>query len=509
MNAYIDRLVEMGFLIPNPDAEWHAAPLLVPKPNSRAEFRMTVDLRPVNAATKKESWPMPHLESELQDFAGSACFASLDFCSGYWQCPLDKDSWNACGIVCPKGVYSATRTLQGLTNAVKYFQSTVEPLFFDLRHYLKAWLDDFNLHAKDEAVHLRNLRQFFEICKEKNLFLSAKKCEFFAKNIRWCGRIISKDGYCMDPRNAEALRDLQLPTTADELCEFVHCCRWMSVGIPDFQALVEPLVLVLNEAHKQSGRKTKRSIKGMQLRQLGWNKEHITSFYKLQEALKESVKLSYPKAGKIICVYTDASDRFWYGVVSQTDENELKKPLHLQSHEPLAFTGGVFKKAEANWNTFEKEGFAIFQTFDCLDYLFLDEHPVHLFTDHRNLLYTFAPMALQPAMKRHAVSKVQRWAIFLSKFEYIIEHVDGSQNIFADILTRWTKGYRGNERVATSKICSLLLDASCSVPSTDDVEWPSIENMKAAQARFASHVPPDAKEDSWYLSCLWSCVDSE
>ena len=53
MNAYIDRLVEMGFLIPNPDAEWHAAPLFVPKPNSRAESHMIVNLRPVNAATKK------------------------------------------------------------------------------------------------------------------------------------------------------------------------------------------------------------------------------------------------------------------------------------------------------------------------------------------------------------------------------------------------------------------------------------------------------------------------
>ena len=42
----------------------------------------------------------------------------------------------------------------------------------------------------------------------------------------------------------------------------------MKVGILDFQGLVEPLVLVLNEAHKQSGRKTKRSSRGMQLHQV-------------------------------------------------------------------------------------------------------------------------------------------------------------------------------------------------------------------------------------------------
>lgn len=50
LDKYVDKLVEMGFFIPNPKASWQAAPHLVPK-DSMAQFRKTIDLRPINTAT--------------------------------------------------------------------------------------------------------------------------------------------------------------------------------------------------------------------------------------------------------------------------------------------------------------------------------------------------------------------------------------------------------------------------------------------------------------------------
>ena len=52
-NAYIKQLVEMKFLVPNPEAEWQAALILIPKPGSRAKLRIAINFRPVNAATVK------------------------------------------------------------------------------------------------------------------------------------------------------------------------------------------------------------------------------------------------------------------------------------------------------------------------------------------------------------------------------------------------------------------------------------------------------------------------
>ena len=482
LNKYVDRLVEFGFFIPNPDADWQAAPLLVPKRNSKADFRLAIDLRPFNSATIRKAWPMPHLESELLDFAGSECFASLDFCHGYWQLPLAPESYSACGVVCPQGTYSATRALPGLTNATSYFQSTVEPLFQELRSSMKAWLDDFNLHSKTETELLHLLERFFDICSTHNLFLSARKCEFFTKRVRWCGRVINKDGYQLDPARIEGLRAMDVPRTADEVCEFVHSCRWMSLSIPDFARRVEPLVELLEKAYAKSGRRTKRSIKNISLKDLSWGAQHEQTFLDLQESLKKAVAVAFPRPGHTLCVYTDASERFWSGIVSQTTEDELKKPYEEQRHEPLAFLGGAFRDAELNWSTFEREGFAIFQTFEKLDYLFLDDHPVHIFTDHRNLLFTFAPLALQPKLARHTCSKVYRWATFLSRFDYVIEHIEGPRNVFADMLTRWTRRYRG-ERLSSKKVCSLVLAPSQTIYRAEDLSLPSADLVIRAQAQ--------------------------
>ncbi len=80
--------------------------------------------------------------------------------------------------------------------------------------------------------------------------------------------------------------------------------------------------------------------------------------------------------------------------------------------------------------TFEKEAFAIYQAFKILDYLFYDDAPAHVFTDHRNLLFAFAPPCCVPGLRRHTVGKVLRWALSLSKFPYVIEHIEGERNVF-------------------------------------------------------------------------------
>ncbi len=191
---------------------------------------------------------------------------------------------------------------------------------------MKAWLDDFNLHAKTEDEILNFLEKFFSICRDRGLFLSALKCNFFAKFFKWCGRIISGDGYSMDPSRLAGLKDMDSPRTADELAQFIYCCRWMSVCIPNFVHIVAPLHEILEEAYKKSGRRTKRSIKSIALSSLSWGAIHESSFKKLQDTLRNAVKLSYPKEGHELCLYTDASDKYWSAVVTQTTKNQLDLP---------------------------------------------------------------------------------------------------------------------------------------------------------------------------------------
>ena len=481
LDKYVETLKQMGFFIEMPTAEWQAAPLLVPKRGSKAKYRLAVDLRPVNAATTKEAWPMPHLDSEIYDFAGSSYFASIDFVSGYWQLPLHKDSFTACGVITPKGVLASTRVLPGLANATRYFQSTVEPLFSELRDHMKAWLDDFNLHAADESTLLDKLSRFFEICGEKRLYLSARKCRLFCKELKWCGRIITGEGYRLDPVKLSGLQDLHTPRSADELSQFVHCSRWMASAIPDLARRIKPLNDILEDAYTRVGRRTKRAIRKISISSLSWGPVHDRAFEDLQESLRHAITIAYPDPRKVTCIFTDASEKFWSCVITQTSPEQLKRAVTEQKHEPLGFLAGELKNSSANWTTFEKEGYAIVQAFGKMDYLLMGAPNVRVFTDHRNLLFVYAPLALEPSLGRHVVSKVQRWALYISRFRYVIEHVPGQQNVFADILTRWLRGYRKEER---GLVCSMILDtAQQMVPSADSIPWPSIESMRSAQER--------------------------
>ena len=510
MERYTGKLLEYGFVRITNNADWVAAPLIVSKAPP-ANFRLTVDLRPVNAVTKPMVWPMPNLDAEIADMKYSKCFASIDFVSGYWQLPMAEESQPLHAFMTNNAVVQPTRTLQGGRNSGANFQGKVEPLFSDLREWLKAWLDDFALHHSTEAGMLDVLRQFLEICRLKNLRVSIPKSHLFQRELKWCGRIISEEGVQYDPKHFDGIVNCSLPVTAGKLCEYVHCAGWMSQGIPEFAKRIAPLRSLLEVAYKKSGKRTKKSISKIYLSTIGWNQEHADAFLDIQTQLREQLKLAHRDKEKKLCIYTDASDRYWAAVVTQCEPSELSKPVAEQIHQPLAFLSGEFKGPQFGWTTYEKEGFAVAETFHRLDYMLMCEQDIRIFTDHRNLLFVFAPSTLEPTLGRHKVLKVLRWAVFLSQFMYRIEHVDGDENIMADIMTRWLRGYRVNEK--TIKRVAHLLQAIDIVPSPLETkfDWPNASAIANAQKKHISERPIDAiqaEDGTWTVRGLIWIPDS-
>lgn len=74
-------------------------------------------------------------------------------------------------------------------------------------------------------------------------------------------------------------------------------------------------------------------------------------------------------------MFTDSSDRYWAGVFTQCAPREVEKEDAEQRHEPLAFLSGEFTGLELAWMTYEKEGYAIMQIFQRMDYRLLCEEP--------------------------------------------------------------------------------------------------------------------------------------
>jgi RNase H-like domain found in reverse transcriptase len=154
----------------------------------------------------------------------------------------------------------------------------------------------------------------------------------------------------------------------------------------------------------------------------------------------ESMTLAYPDPDKRICVLTDASDRFYAGLVIQIDEEQPDLPMEGQDHQPLAFMSGEFKGAQLRWTVPEKEGFAIVDTETKMDYLFISHDEFSILSDHFDLTHIYNPLSadVSSASYRH---KLQRCALKMPVFSYRMEHVMGELNYWTDLVTRWGIGW--------------------------------------------------------------------
>lgn len=198
INNYIDELVNVGVLEDRPMAEWQAVPLLVLKPGSKDEYRMTIDPRPRNAAIKKESWPLIHIDPEVQDFSGDSYFPLMGFIAAYWQIAMHPASVDLVGIVTPNRVLGSKRVLQGLANSVIHFHLSVEPKFARIRDKSRHILMTLLPIAKQRNNFWIHWKHFFRPVGNAIYSYRPGSAIFFLRQVKWCGRLIDGPGYSLD-----------------------------------------------------------------------------------------------------------------------------------------------------------------------------------------------------------------------------------------------------------------------------------------------------------------------
>ena len=252
------------------------------------------------------------------------------------------------------------------------------------------------------------------------------------------GRVVNGEGIKHDPERLKALRELPAPITAGDLQQFLCGVNWMRSSLPNYNVTVAPLQELLEQALRAAGKRTKSAAKKQKLADHGWSTSHEEAWSKAKLMLNEAIVLAHPDPDKEFCLYTDASISHWGGVLTQIPAEDLPLPREEQRHEPLAFLSGSFKGASYNWNIVEKEGYAVIAATDKLAYLLHRQRGFHLYVDHKNILYIMNPNGGATTMvPKHVEDRLQRWAIRLMGFKYVIHHVPGEENYLADILSRW------------------------------------------------------------------------
>jgi RNase H-like domain found in reverse transcriptase len=135
--------------------------------------------------------------------------------------------------------------------------------------------------------------------------------------MRYCGRSITKDEVRFDPKNEEALQTMREPQNGADLVQCVAAVDQMRSAIPNYSKRVAHLHAALAKVLDGKRRRTKKAAAAVSLLRL-WGLEEQAAFKDLQAAIMDSMTLAFPDPDKRICVLTDASDRFYAGLVTDT-----------------------------------------------------------------------------------------------------------------------------------------------------------------------------------------------
>ncbi|ETV90041.1 hypothetical protein H310_15126 [Aphanomyces invadans] len=426
--------VSAGLCYRNPRSKWCSVPLIVKKPDAN-NFRMTVDVRPVNAQTERIIWPMPMLKVIVDHLAGAEVFFSLDFFKGYWQFALDKASQEIFSFLTDTGIYTPTRVLMGGTDNVQEMFAT------ELYKSLLIWLDDLLGYEKTKEGLLAALERVLEICHQRGLKLNPKKFKH-------------------DPDRLKALQDLKMPVTGQDLQQFICAMNWMRMSIPRYNVIVQPMTDLMESVYKAAGGRTLQKVAKVAL---------------ADQALSLVVTLAHPKQDRLICVFA----------CLPTQVTTIGEKLKTMSRSCSLVER--FRERRSDGQSW-REAFSIVDCLKRADYLLHKPGGFALFTDHANLKFIVNPSSVNAAIPKYTAVKLDRWALLLMGYNYTIYDIAGDVNVWADLLSRWD--------THANLICPIVYVPFKISPSRGgDFVWPSMAEIVDAQVQAVGQF--DAPKVEW------------
>ncbi|KAL4281095.1 hypothetical protein GQ457_03G019720 [Hibiscus cannabinus] len=203
----IIKWLDAGIIYPISDSSWVSPVQCVPKmggmtvvTNEANEllptrivtgWRICMDYRKLNKATKKNHFPLPFIDQMLDRLAGKAYYCFLDGYSGYNQIAIAPEDQEKTTFTCPYGTYAFRRMSFGLLSG-----------------------DTFD-------TCLGKLAKVLKRCKEYDIVLNWEKCHFMVTNGTILGHKISSQGIEVDKENVEVIEKLPPPATVKGIRSFL------------------------------------------------------------------------------------------------------------------------------------------------------------------------------------------------------------------------------------------------------------------------------------------------
>ncbi|MCO5556490.1 hypothetical protein L7F22_010039 [Adiantum nelumboides] len=212
--------VEEGFLYPVEDSEWVS--LVVVTPKKIGKWRVCVDYKPLNAATKRDHSPLPFQDEILNEVAGYERYTMCDGYSGYFQIRIAEEDQKKTIFVTPWGCFSYRVMPFGLTNAPATFQRFVTHVFQPFfGKSIRVFIDDFYIYNSC-VLHFEKVNEGLARLQSLGGQLNVDKCHIAESQFTLLGHVVSSRGIEADPGKVQALVSLPSPKSLKKLVSFIQ-----------------------------------------------------------------------------------------------------------------------------------------------------------------------------------------------------------------------------------------------------------------------------------------------
>lgn len=402
----IDRLVGLGVLKPVDHAQY-ASPI-VPVLKQNGSIRICADFSTgVNKQLVIDQYPLPTITELFAKLHGGQQFTKLDLSNAYNQFMLDDESQELTSINTHRGVFKQTRLCFGIASAPAIFQRAMEGVLAGVPGTL-CMLDDILITGKNRSEHLDRLHQVLLKLQDAGLTLQKEKCVFFKDEVNYLGYVINKDGLHKSPQKIKAMIEAPVPTNVSQLQSFLGLVNYYRNFVPNASSILSPLYELLKKGNRWV-----------------WSREHDDAFTAIKTCLASEQVLAHFNPDANIILTVDASPVGLSAILSQAEPD--------RGERPISFASRTLNAAEKRYSQIQKEATAIiFGIRRYHQYLYGRSVPFILRTDHKPLLSIFGPHRGVPEV---SANRLQRYALFLSGYNYKIEYVRSANNS-ADFLSR-------------------------------------------------------------------------
>nr|GFA12663.1 reverse transcriptase domain-containing protein [Tanacetum cinerariifolium] len=172
----VEKLLDAGLIYPISGSPWVSPIHCVPKKGGMTVikndenklvptrlvtgWRVCIDYRKLNEATRKDHFPLPFMDQMLERLARNEYYCLLDGFSRYFRIPIDPKDQEKTMFTCPYGTFAYKRMPFGLCNAPGTFQRCMIAIFHDMiEQMMEVFMDDFLVFKNSFSTCLTNLEK--------------------------------------------------------------------------------------------------------------------------------------------------------------------------------------------------------------------------------------------------------------------------------------------------------------------------------------------------------------